>query len=138
MVNSLFGDDDQQSVSDSADPGDRSIVPDPDDWKGDKVVGDEPTEKFVISQAVPESMAETTRKSGLAWSAGIVFFGSVVFMLVLGWFADLLLGSSPWGIVGGIILGSIIGFVQFFRITSQIFGAPKSEETKSTLFRDDD
>jgi F0F1-type ATP synthase assembly protein I len=42
-------------------------------------------------------------------------------MLILGWFADLLLGSSPWGIVGGIILGAAIGFLQFFRITSQIF-----------------
>src|SRR4051794_30462666 len=64
---------------------------------------------------VPESLAETTRKSGLAWSAGIVLFSSIAFMLVIGWFADLLLGSSPWGIVGGIILGSIIGFLQFFR-----------------------
>jgi F0F1-type ATP synthase assembly protein I len=48
----------------------------------------------------------------------------MVFMLLLGWFADLLLGSSPWGIVAGIVLGSIIGFIQFFRITSQIFGKP--------------
>ena len=81
----------------------------------------QPSEPFVLSDAPPESFAETARKSGLAWSAGIAFFASVVFMLVIGWLADLLLGSSPWGIVGGIILGSLIGFVQFFRITSQIF-----------------
>lgn len=67
------------------------------------------------------SKAETIRQSGLAWSAGVIFFGSIVFMLILGWFADLLLGTSPWGIVLGIVLGSIIGFIQFFRITSQIF-----------------
>ena len=67
------------------------------------------------------SAAESIRRSGMAWSAGIAFFAAVVFMLILGWGADVLLGSSPWGIVGGIILGSIIGFVQFFRITSQIF-----------------
>jgi F0F1-type ATP synthase assembly protein I len=59
----------------------------------------------------PESLAETARKSGLAYAAGITLFGSIVFLMVLGWFADLLLGISPWGIVG---------FVQFFRITSQI------------------
>lgn len=67
-----------------------------------------------------ESTAETARKSGLAWAAAIALFGSVVFCLVIGWFADLLLGTSPWGIIGGITLGSIVGFVQFFRMTSQI------------------
>jgi F0F1-type ATP synthase assembly protein I len=68
----------------------------------------------------PESLAETARKSGLAYAAGIALFGSIVFLMGLGWFVDLLLGISPWGIVGGIILGSVIGFIQFFRITSQI------------------
>jgi F0F1-type ATP synthase assembly protein I len=68
----------------------------------------------------PESLATTARKSGLAYAAGITLFASIVFSMGLGWFADLLLGTSPWGMVGGIVLGSIIGFVQFFRITSQI------------------
>ena len=76
----------------------------------------------------PDSVDETARKTGLAWSAGIVFFSAIAFMLFLGWIADLLLGSSPWGLVGGIVLGSVIGFIQFFRISSQIFdnSAPKS------------
>jgi len=78
-------------------------------------------EDFVVSDAEPQSMAETVRQSGLAYSAGIALFAAVVFMMVLGWGADLLLGTSPWGIVGGIVLGSVIGFIQFFRITSQIF-----------------
>lgn len=73
------------------------------------------------SDYTPPTTAETIRNSGLAWSAGIVFFGAVIFMMIFGWFADLLFGSSPWGLVGGIILGGIIGFIQFFRITSQIF-----------------
>ena len=85
---------------------------------------------------VPESMAETSRKSGLAFSAGIVFFGSIAFMLVLGWFADLLFGSSPWGIVVGIVLGSIIGFLQFFRISSQILAQPNSPTPPRTLLPD--
>jgi F0F1-type ATP synthase assembly protein I len=78
-------------------------------------------EDFVIRNSNPESTAETFRRTGLAWSAGVAFGGAVIFMLVLGWGADVLLGTSPWGIVGGIILGSVIGFIQFFRITSQIF-----------------
>jgi F0F1-type ATP synthase assembly protein I len=96
----------RQSISESAeDWADRQTVEDP----------------FIPIPYVPATQNETIRRSGLAWSAGIAFFGSVVFTLFLGWIADLLLGSSPWGIVGGIILGSIIAFLQFFRITSQIF-----------------
>ncbi|HEX8637474.1 MAG TPA: AtpZ/AtpI family protein [Pyrinomonadaceae bacterium] len=68
----------------------------------------------------PETTEETMRKSGLAYAAAIILLGSIVFMLILGWFADLLFDSSPWGVVGGIVLGSIIGFIQFFRTTAQI------------------
>jgi F0F1-type ATP synthase assembly protein I len=78
-------------------------------------------EMLFQTAAGPESIAETARKSGLAYGAAITLFGSVVFMLILGWFADLLFGTQPWGIVGGIVLGAVIGFFQFFRITSQIF-----------------
>ena len=91
---------------------------------------------FVPVSYTPEPAAETVRQSGLAWSMGIVFFGSVAFMLFLGWLADLLLGSSPWGIVVGVVLGSIIGFIQFFRISAQIF-SPKKTETPSLLSDDD-
>lgn len=68
----------------------------------------------------PESQSETARKSGLAYAAGITLFASVVFMMVIGWGADLLFGTKPWGIVGGIVLGALVGFVQFFRLTSRI------------------
>jgi F0F1-type ATP synthase assembly protein I len=57
----------------------------------------------------------------MAWSIGIAFVCSVGFLLVLGWGADLLFGSSPWGVVIGIIIGSLIGFYQLFRFSSQIF-----------------
>lgn len=69
----------------------------------------------------PETDGEVIRNSGLAWSAGIIFFGSVVFMMFIGWGADLMLGTSPYGLIGGVVLGSLIGFIQFFRISAQIF-----------------
>jgi F0F1-type ATP synthase assembly protein I len=78
-------------------------------------------ESFILSEVEPQSLSENVRQSGLAYSAGIVLFASVAFMLVIGWGADVLLGSSPWGIVSGIVLGALIGFFQFFRLTSQIF-----------------
>ncbi len=82
---------------------------------------------------VPESKAEGVRKMGMAWSAAIAFFGSVVFMLVLGWGADLLLGSEPWGIVVGIIFGATIGFIQLIRTTSQIFKPRANDFDKVSL-----
>ena len=86
-----------------------------------KEVKNEGYEIFSQSPYQSESPDETIRKSGLAYSAAIILFGAIVFTLILGWFADLLFGTSPWGKVGGIILGSIIGFIQFFRTTSQLF-----------------
>ena len=125
MIKNLLGEEDRAPQKEPEAVGGRPPGPDLlsisdtgfDEESGSK----EENEPFVISQAPPESYGDTVRRSGLAWSAGIAFFASVVFMLAIGWIADLLFGSSPWGIVFGIILGSLIGFVQFFRITSQIF-----------------
>lgn len=94
---------------------------------------------FVPIAYIPPSDEESVRRSGLAYSAGITFFFTVAFMLLLGWGADLLFGSSPWGLVGGIVLGAIIGFVQFFRITSQIFTTKKDgPSVRPLMSRDDD
>jgi F0F1-type ATP synthase assembly protein I len=119
----LFDDDQSENEPDSS--GGRSSGSTTlhlfDDDREASEESDKKDEPFVLSQAAAEDSAETARKSGLAWSAGIAFFGAVVFMLILGWGFDLLFGSKPWGLVGGIIFGSIIGFIQFFRISSQIF-----------------
>ncbi len=124
MIKNLLGDDDRghdASGTTAAKPDTQrralSII---DSDPRDSGEGRE-KEPFILSTADPESFAENARRSGLAWSAGIAFFASVAFMLILGWGADLLFGTSPWGMVGGIVLGSLIGFVQFFRLTSQIF-----------------
>ncbi len=84
----------------------------------------------------PPTTAESIRMSGLAYSAGLVLFASIAFMAVLGWLVDLLLGSTPWGIVVGMLLGSIIGFVQFFRINSEILDAmrPRSKKPDESMF----
>jgi F0F1-type ATP synthase assembly protein I len=107
-------------------------------WSDDS--GPKHEEPFVFQNTgySPESTEENARRSGLAWSAGIVFFTSIAFMLFLGWIADILLGSSPWGLVGGIVMGSVIGFIQFFRISSQIFQKSGRTPSQKTLFKDND
>lgn len=81
----------------------------------------------------PPTNEEAVRMTGLAFSAGIVLAGPIVFMLIFGWFADLLIGSSPWGLVGGVVLGSIIGFVQIIRLNTQILRTQKHSPPVSLL-----
>lgn len=67
-----------------------------------------------------ETEGEIVRKSGLAYAAALTLFASVVVLLGVGYLVDLWLQSSPWGLVVGVILGSVIGLYQFVKITNQI------------------
>lgn len=86
----------------------------------DKDSDEESDENFFQPPAEKETPAETVRKTGLAMSAGITLFGSVAAFMVIGYLFDRFFDSSPKGLIGGCVLGAIIGFIQFFRITSQI------------------
>ena len=63
---------------------------------------------------------EINRKSGIAYAAGFALFACVLCLTGLGWAADRLLGTRPWLLVAGIVLGAVIGFYQFVRLTSQL------------------
>lgn len=67
-----------------------------------------------------ETPGETARKTGLALSAGITLFSAVVVFMIIGYIADRFFNSSPTGLIIGIVFGALIGFYQFFRLTSQI------------------
>lgn len=127
--------DDQRFNDQWKDPLDQPAAPAWQEPSPDDQWAREPVEYILYK---PESADETIRRGGLAWSAGIVFFSSIVFMLFVGWGADYVLQSSPWGIVAGIVLGSIIGFIQFFRLSSQIFNPAKTEPAMKPLIGRDD
>ena len=74
----------------------------------------------VDRQAIPESEErETTRKSSVAYAAGLTIFFSVLSFMGLGWVLDRWLGTS-WIMVTGIVLGAVVGFYEFIRIISKI------------------
>lgn len=60
------------------------------------------------------------RKSGIAYAAAFSLFFTVVTLLGLGWLLDRWLGTSPWLMVAGIVLGSALGLYEFVRLTSKI------------------
>ena len=67
-----------------------------------------------------DDQQETNRKSGLAYAAAFSLFSAVVAGLIAGWLMDRWLGTRPWLLVAGIVLGAVVGFYQFIRMTSKL------------------
>ena len=67
-----------------------------------------------------DDQSETNRKSGLAYAAGFSLFSAVLAGLIAGWLMDRWLGTRPWLLVAGIVLGAVVGFYQFIRVTSRL------------------
>jgi F0F1-type ATP synthase assembly protein I len=66
-----------------------------------------------------EENQEITRRSGIAYAAGLTIFLSVVSFMGVGWLLDRWLGTS-WIMIAGIVLGSVVGFYEFIRIITRI------------------
>jgi F0F1-type ATP synthase assembly protein I len=65
------------------------------------------------------SNPEITRKSSMAYAAGLTIFFSVAAFLGFGWMLDRWLETSPWLLIAGILLGSAVGFYEFIKIMSR-------------------
>ena len=63
---------------------------------------------------------EANRKSGIAYAAAISLFAAVVSGLLVGWLLDRWLGTRPWLLVTGLILGSAAGFYELIRASSKL------------------
>jgi ATP synthase protein I len=64
---------------------------------------------------------DENRKSGFAYAAGIALFASVVTFCAVGYFLDRWLGTQPWFLIGGLVLGSAAGLFEFIRISSKTY-----------------
>ena len=60
------------------------------------------------------------RRSGLAYAAALTLFFTVATLLGLGWLLDRWLGTAPWLLVTGIVVGSAVGLYEFVRISSKM------------------
>jgi len=63
---------------------------------------------------------EISRKSGLAYAAAFSLFAAVIAGLGLGWLLDRWLGTRPWLLVTGLVLGAAAGFYELIRISSKL------------------
>jgi ATP synthase protein I len=67
-----------------------------------------------------DDQKETNVKAGIAYAAALSLFGAVVGGLIAGWLLDRWLGTRPWLLVVGLILGAAGGFYEFIRATSKL------------------
>ena len=67
-----------------------------------------------------ENQEETNRKSGLAYAAAFSLFAAVLTGLLIGWLLDRWLGTRPWLLVVGLVLGGAAGFYELIRTTSKL------------------
>lgn len=79
----------------------------------------EKEEGFYQPAADVKAADETKRKGNMAIGAIYALMGSIVAFIIAGYFLDLFLETSPWFIVGGIILGTTLGFYQFIHISGK-------------------
>lgn len=64
---------------------------------------------------------DENRKAGFAYAAGITLFASVATFCAIGYFLDRWLGSAPWLLIAGIVVGSALGLFEFVRISSKTY-----------------
>lgn len=64
---------------------------------------------------------DENRKAGFAYAAGITLFASVATFCAMGYFLDRWLGSAPWLLIAGIVVGSALGLFEFVRISSKTY-----------------
>jgi len=63
---------------------------------------------------------EINRKTGIAYAAAFSLFACVVSGLAIGWLLDRWLGTKPWLMVAGIVLGAAAGFYELVRQSSKL------------------
>jgi F0F1-type ATP synthase assembly protein I len=80
-------------------------------------VSEEPTdESSRISRSI-RAVQETVEQAGPAASAGYTLVGAVLLLGAAGYGLDKWLGTSPWCLLGGFLLGMFVGFYELIKTT---------------------
>jgi F0F1-type ATP synthase assembly protein I len=59
---------------------------------------------------------ETVRRSGPAASAGYALVGAILLFGGIGYAVDAWRGTSPWFLLGGLLLGLVVGFYELAKV----------------------
>ena len=64
--------------------------------------------------------SDTTQGLGPYLNVGLQLAAAVLVFFFLGQWLDQRYGWTPWGTIGGVVIGMVGGFVQFFRTVADI------------------
>ena len=74
----------------------------------------EPADDAFLERSL-ENFQENVRKSGPAASASYTLVGAILLLGGIGYALDNWRGTSPWFLLGGLLLGLIVGFYTLVR-----------------------
>ncbi len=63
---------------------------------------------------------EVNRKSGIAYAAAFTLFACVAAFTGIGWLLDRWLGTGPFLLVLGLVIGAAAGFYEFVKLTAKL------------------
>lgn len=75
------------------------------------------------------SQASVMRQLAPYLNLGTQLAATVLLLGGAGWLIDDRLATSPWGLVIGLCVGSVVGFVNFLRSVQQLLRREKQERT---------
>ena len=63
-----------------------------------------------------ESLQDNVRRAGSAAGASYTLIGAIILLGGIGYGLDLWLGTAPWGLFVGLMLGLIVGFYELAKV----------------------
>jgi hypothetical protein len=73
-------------------------------------------ERGFLSPGSLKYLQENLRRSGPVAAAGYTLIGSIILLGGLGYALDWWRGTSPWFLLGGLLLGIVVGFYELAKI----------------------
>ena len=75
-----------------------------------------------MKQDTPTKQVHSAVNDG--WMRGGSFVSSIIAGTLLGYFADMWLGTEPWLVITGVVLGSYAGFVKVWQYIKELDEKP--------------
>jgi len=79
--------------------------------------GRDDSDRLVDAVVGPASgLQQSFQRAGRTAGASYTLIGAIVLLGALGYFGDVWLGTDPWLMVGGLLLGIVVGFYELARV----------------------